>query len=166
MKTKYVPIVPFDLVQYLENETRTKCKNCKRYTKSGSCPPYLPDLIYYQETFISFMHGIIIIKKFNIDTPQNWKELGRMSSEEIRKELYHLVKYIKPKRHEIFGAGSCKNCIKCSIPCINPERRLIPLEGTGLNVVKLINEVANIELKFPVENQGFFYRIGLLLYEL
>lgn len=166
MNTRFIPIVPFDLVYYLETSTRTACKQCKRYTLSGSCPPYLEDLIYYQESFISFPLGIVIMKKFIIDNPENWKELGRQSSEDIRKELNNFVNYLKPKRYEMFGAGSCKHCEKCNVPCKFPDKRLIPIEGTGLNVVKLIKDIANLELKFPVEPQGYFYRIGLLIYEI
>jgi predicted metal-binding protein len=71
---------------------------------------------------------------------------------------------MKLKKYTAFGGGSCKNCHICSIPCKHPKKRLIPIEGTGINVVKLVKDIANIELKFPVEKQGYFYRVGLLLW--
>jgi hypothetical protein len=40
----------------------------------------------------------------------------------------------------------------------------VPLEGCGIDVVKLM-KFYDVELRFPVEQQGFFYRIGMVLYE-
>jgi predicted metal-binding protein len=154
-------ILPF----YLEEKTRELCKDCKRYGKSGSCPPFLKDIKFFERIFLSYPFGILIVKKFNIDDPKNWKELGRKSSETIRKEIKKLEKTIKATDYVSYGAGSCKNCKICSPICKFPDKRLIPLEGTGINVVKLFYDLTEIELKFPVEKQGYFYRIGLFLYE-
>ncbi len=162
---KFYNINPKILTNYLDIRVRKYCKKCKRYKKSGSCPPYVESIEKYKSLFLFANCAVLIVEKFIIDNPNNWRELGILSSECLRKNMYRLIEKMQWKECLVFGGGSCKNCIQCSIPCKNPSKRLIPVEGLGLNVINLVKDIANIELKFPVEKQGFFYRIGLIIYE-
>jgi len=168
MKPLYFQIDPAALGLYMDKNVRELCKECKRYGEKDSCPPYLPEIDVYIDRFKQYKNGTLIIKKFIIDDIKNWKELGKNSSEELRRDILDLVDELKYEQYnniDYYGAGSCKNCIKCSHPCRFPNKQLIPIEGTGINVVKLVEDTANITIKFPVENYGYFYRVGLVLYD-
>jgi predicted metal-binding protein len=156
---------PKILTSYFDNHVREMCKDCKRYNISASCPPFIESLIHYKNFLPTYKLGILVIKKFIIDDIKNWKELGINSSEEIRKELIGLKESLNPTEYDYFGAGSCKNCKQCSFPCRFPNEQLIPIEGTGINVIKLVKDITDIELKFPIEQYGYFYRIGIFLYD-
>ena len=153
------------LIDYLDKHVRKYCQKCKRYKKSASCPPFIEELEYYKNLFLLSEHAILIVQKFIIDDPKNWKELGAKSSESLRKVMERLVKNLKLTNYYCFGGGSCKNCKICSVPCKFPKKRLIPIEGTGLNVVKLVKDIAEIYIKFPVEKYGYFYRVGMILWD-
>jgi len=168
MNTLFVSINPSILENYFDKHVRELCKDCKRYGEKDCCPPYLPEIDVYRNRFKQYKNGTLIIKKFIIDDVKNWKELGKNSSEELRMEIMKFINKIKYERDVkcvYYGGGSCKNCIKCSHPCRFPNKQLIPIEGTGMNIVKLVEDVANITLKFPVEKYGYFYRIGLILWD-
>jgi len=159
---------PKVLGSYFENNVREMCKSCKRYNISSSCPPHIETIEYYKELLPTYCNGVLFIKKFIINDIRNWQELGRNSSEELRIEMKPFIDgciYEGCDEYDYYGAGSCKNCIKCSYPCKFPNKQLIPIEGTGINVIKLVKDLANIDIKFPVENYGYFYRVGLILWD-
>jgi predicted metal-binding protein len=163
--TYYFNINPQILSNYFDEQVREWCKNCKRYGVSASCPPNIQSIEFYKTIVNQFSKGVLIIQKFTIDDPQNWQILGKNSSEELRNTMENLIPKLKIySLYYLFGGGSCKHCEKCTIPCTNGNK-LIPIEAIGLNVIKLTKDIANINLKFPVESQGFFYRIGLIIYE-
>jgi len=161
---RFYNIKPQILINYIDKHIRKYCQKCKRYKKSASCPPFIDTLAGYKELFMFYTQSILIIQKFIIDDPKNWKLLGIMSSESLRKNIQKLIKKLKLTNYYCFGGGSCKNCKICYIPCKFPNKKLIPIEGTGLNITKLVKDIANIELKFPVEKYGYFYRVGMVLY--
>ncbi len=157
---------PKILKDYFSDFVRFLCKSCKRYNNKHNCPPFLPSPTYYKQILSNYDYGILIYKKFEIDDIKNWKTLGIQSSLEIHNELYLLKNQITSKRKPVLlSAGSCKLCSECTIPCKHPDKALIPVEATGIDVIKLFKDLTGIELKFPVEEQGYFYRIGLYLYD-
>jgi predicted metal-binding protein len=140
------------------------CRSCKRYGK-GQCPSNIPSIDYYKILLPSYKNGIIVFKNFVIDG--DWKEQGRNSSLEIHNYLLEKRTQLLNKGHYysiILGAGSCKFCPTCITPCRQPDKAIVPIEGCGIDVVKLMNNF-NIRLDFPVENQGYFYRIGMILWD-
>jgi predicted metal-binding protein len=110
-----------------------------------------------------YAHGVFYFEKFAIKG--DYLELGKKSSLKIyRKIVLERSKLLKDGHHFTtgFGAGSCKLCDECSFPCPNPERALVPLEATGVNIVNTLKRYG-ITLKFPVKK--YFYRIGALFYD-
>jgi len=63
-----------------------------------------------------------------------------------------------------FGAGSCKLCDKCSFPCCWPDKALIPIEATGIDVIKMMKKF-NVDINFPVEKFSHICRIGAIFYD-
>lgn len=153
---------PFILKHCFDLKVVQECRTCKRFG-AGQCPPSIPSIEYYKELLPSYKDGIIIFEKFEIEG--DWKEQGRSSS-----LLIH--NYLLDKRNQllnegsflsiILGAGSCKFCPNCITPCRQPDKAIVPIEGCGIDVVKLMKHF-DIDVKFPVQN--FFYRIGMVLYE-
>jgi predicted metal-binding protein len=140
------------------------CKSCKRYGLTGCCPPHIGSFNYYKKLLPKYEYGIIVIFKFKINNKTDWKLLGRQSSLELHRELLKERDKIFNKGNHfniILGGGSCKWCKKCSIPCIFPQYRAIPIEATGINVVKTVKKFG-IDLNFPVKDN--FYRIGMILW--
>ena len=158
---------PQILMDYFQDSVRVACTKCKRYNKSASCPPFLPEICFYNELLANFKNGLLIIKKYKITDVSKWQELGRNSSEDIRQELNIMYDILSKQGFQVlmFGAGSCKVCQTCSIPCKNPAQRLIPIEAAGLNVIRLVKKITGIRIKFPVEKQGYFYRVGMIVYK-
>jgi len=158
---------PKTIKRYINIKVREYCKSCKRYGYKASCPPYIESVSYYKELLPSFKYGTLIYKRCEIDNIDNWEQLGKDSSLKIHNELLKMrAELLKEGRFGvIFGAGSCKNCVKCSFPCKFPNKSIAPLEGTGVDVVKLMKKITKIELKYPVENYKYFYRIGVMFYD-
>jgi predicted metal-binding protein len=146
-------------------KVREMCKTCKRFGVKATCPPYIDSFEYYEKVLKTYSHGLIYYKVFeNIDL-SNWIELGKSSSRELAEELNKKRSELLNQGHyfiSIFGGGSCKICDKCSFPCKFPSMSIIPVEATGIDVVKLMN-LNGITLSFPVTD--CFYRVGLVLYD-
>jgi len=164
LKFKFNPKI---LTKYISIKIRELCKSCKRYGYKASCPPYIESVDYYKELLPSFDYGILIYKKFIIDDLSKWEELGKTSSLEIHNELLKMRTQLlnEGKFGVIYGAGSCKVCSKCSFPCRFPDKAITPLEGTGVNIIKLMKDLTKINLKYPVEKYGYFYRIGAVFFD-
>jgi len=153
---------PFILKTCFDDKVREQCRSCKRYG-SAKCPPHVESVEYFKNLLPTYSNGRLFYEQFPVDI-ENWAKVGRKSSLIIHERLLEV-------RNELFqdgvvfcvafGAGSCKLCEKCIVPCRQPEKSLIPLEGTGINVIELM-KYFGIDIKFPIEN--FFFRIGVLLW--
>jgi len=159
---------PKILNAYFSDFVRFLCRSCKRYDTKWTCPPRIEDVDYYRIYLHTFKYGILVYKKFEFDKSNltNWQKLGQESSLEIQNELIEWNHRITHKEKVLlFGAGSCKVCKTCdSVQCRFPDKAIIPVEGTGIDVMRLFKDLTAIDLKFPVEEQGYFYRIGVILY--
>jgi predicted metal-binding protein len=159
---------PHILKSYFSNKVREECKSCKRYGQKATCPPHCESIDYYKKVLPSYHTGVLIIGKFEINDIAKWKEEGVISSNAIREELLRRrnnVLYAGRPYAVIFGAGSCKNCPVCAFPCRMPDKSVVPIVATGIDVVALVKAVTKINIKFPVEKQGFYYRVGMILYD-
>lgn len=142
-----------------------QCKNCKRYNKKASCPPHIASWEHYKKLLPKYEHGILYYEKYKIDDDINWERLGKNSSEELAKVLLDKRLALINAGHYFtiaFGGGSCKQCGACSIPCHYPEKSLIPIEATGLNIVKMMARFG-VKIKHPVNKH--FYRVGGIFYD-
>ena len=160
-----IKINPKILKHYFNFKVREMCKSCKRYGYKTTCPPNIESVNYYKNLLPKYKYGIIYYKLFDSYNKEDWKTIGKTSSLEMHK-------YLLKKRTELISngnifhlalsAGSCKICLKCSTPCVHPDKALIPIEATGINIVKLMKRY-KIDVKFPIQDS--FYRIGLILYD-
>lgn len=156
---------PTILKNLFNSKVRESCKSCKRYGKNANCPPYIETLNYYKQLLPSYQKGILIYKQFQIDNSDKWVSIGKESSLEIHKKLLQCREKLQNEGHYyilLLGAGSCKLCEKCQIPCINPSKSITPIEATGIDLVKFMKPF-EINIQFPVKTT--FYRIGMVLYD-
>lgn len=158
---------PSILGLFFNIKVREACKSCKRYGKKSTCPPYIDSVAYYQSLLPSYKYGVLFIEKFELKyyTQSTWQELGEYSSKVIQKALSKHKNELFNNHHFpiIFGAGSCKNCKKCSNPCKFPSKSITPIEAVGLDVVGVVSKLAKINLVFPIKEQ--FYRVGVILWD-
>lgn len=160
-------IITFDPAEDLIFDLKAveACRSCKRYGLTGCCPPHILGIDYYSKVLKTYDSGKIFIEKFQVNKRTNKVAIGRKSSLAIHKTLLkEREKLYKQGKHfvVILGAGSCKYCKKCVIPCRFPNLRAIPIEATGLNIVKILKR-KNVNISFPVKT--YFYRIGMVLYD-
>jgi len=162
-----VEFKPEILVPFFNQKVREACKSCKRYGHKSMCPPYVESVEYYRNLLPKYVKGILFLEKFELKnyTQSTWQELGAYSSKVMQEELFKCKQELINRGHFplLFGAGSCKNCEKCSIPCKFPDKSLVPIEGTGLDVVALVSYLTQIELIFPIKE--YFYRVGMVLFD-
>lgn len=148
-----------------DDKVREQCKSCKRYGRKATCPPYVNSVEYYKKLLTSYKHAILYYHKFEIDDDKNWFTLGKLSSLYMYRYIFKMRKTLLEQGHYFviaFGSGSCKLCNKCEIPCRQPNISLMPLEATGLNIVKML-ERKRVNIKYPVKK--YFYRVGCLFYD-
>lgn len=155
-------ISPKNLV--FKQKVRESCKQCKNYGFKATCPPYIADISYYEKLLKSYKYCVLCFDIFEAEQ-ENWKECGKNSSLAIHKFILKRQKGLIRAGYyfyALFGAGSCKLCDNCTIPCRNPQNSLIPLEGTGIDVVETMKKYG-VNIKFPVNSN--FYRIGAIFYD-
>jgi len=160
---------PKDLV--FDAKVREECYSCKRYGKKATCPPYIGNLDYYENLLKRYRHGMFVVCEFNIpdditDTPESIADLGSISSLELHKAIMTMRELLMLDGHcfvVAFGAGSCKLCPGgCEFPCRLPEKSIVPIEATGINVIEALKKF-KVDIRFPVK--GKFYRIGAIFYD-
>jgi len=140
------------------------CKSCKHYGFKATCPPYIENMEYFRKVLPNYKHCVICYKEFEADH-DNWQKVGQQSSMVIHNYLIkRRAKLLKSGHYfcTILGAGSCKLCKKCQIPCKFPGKSVVPVEGTGINVVATLKKY-NFNISFPVKDK--FYRIGAIFYD-
>lgn len=144
-------------------KVREMCESCKRYRKKATCPPYIKSVKHYSDLLPRYSHGVIYYEVF--PTNKDAMEVGKKSSLKICEKIISERNRLFNDGHYLFlgfGAGSCKLCESCSFPCPQPEKALIPLEATGMDIIKMMKK-SGIEIKFPVKDR--IYRIGALFYD-
>jgi predicted metal-binding protein len=156
---------PKILKKYFDNKVREQCKSCKRYTFKATCPPYCDSIDYYKKLLPTYKNGRLIIYKYTEIDLIKWEEQGEESSKQTMAHLTALRNELLKLGHCFivgFSAGSCKNCKECSFPCRFPDKSFVPIEATGLNVIKLTKDITHQNIKFPVIAE--FFRIGMMLW--
>lgn len=147
-----------------EDKVKLSCFYCSKYNTRWTCPPKIPQL-NYKELVKEFENALLIYTKMDF-TKENYEEIRNQSSVIVHRAILEAEKIILESGESLFASfvgGSCKLCKNgCSSDkCRNPGLARIPMEATGINVVKTV-EKYKIEIKFPVVDS--LYRIGMILY--
>lgn len=130
------------------------CLACKRYGKNPGCLEHVDIEALRMFRIVEIHYGL-----FDVDQREESTIVIAGELRSRRKELFEIGSYMVLA----LGAGSCKECYnECVFPCRNPEKRLVPVESTGIDVVKTMANLG-VSLKFPVKDK--MYRVGMLFYD-
>lgn len=139
------------------------CRSCKRYGKKATCPPYIPAFEHYAAMLPRFARGLFAVEEFVVSGERS--AVGIVSSLAIWNAVVSKRNELIAQGHTFavaFGAGSCKLCPTCGGVCAKPDKSLVPLEATGLDLVKTLAPF-DVAIKFPVKTE--FYRVGAVFYD-
>jgi len=145
-----------------EESVKMNCYYCGRHGQNWRCPPHIPE-IDYKKLFSEFENLLFVYSIFKL-TDQTRDNVRYDSTNHIHKSLLAmekiLINYDKPSALSFIG-GSCKLCKNgCGADrCNNPYQSRMPLEATGLNIVKTVSKYG-INIRWPVDDA--LIRIGLL----
>lgn len=151
----------------LEFESRVAllCFHCARYNNCWTCPPRIPNLDYPKIITTEYKNALLVYCQMPVP-PEDFEEVRFRSTEKVHKALLHLEQVLREHNKPMvvsFIGGSCKLCKKgCAADrCRNPYLARIPIEATGVNLVKSLHKVG-VDIKFPVTD--ILKRYGLLLW--
>lgn len=147
-----------------EQRVRMNCFYCKNYNLNWKCPPKIPDIDY--EKMMNEYDNAAFVK---IELPfieENFQEIRTKSTNDLHKAMLLLEKQLWDMDYSMaisFIGGSCKLCKNgCGKErCNNPYSARVPLEATGVNVIKSAQSVG-IKITFPPNET--LMRVGLLLW--
>ena len=151
-----------DLV--FEERVKMNCFYCKNYNFSWRCPPKTPQ-VDYKKMMLEYNQGLFVKLEMPFDD-NNYQEIRARSTNNLHKALLRMEKILWEHDFPLvisFIGGSCKLCKNgCGKErCNNPYAARMPVEATGINVVKSV-EKCGIHLSFPP--RGSLTRVGLLLW--
>lgn len=147
-----------------EDKVKLSCFYCSKYNTRWTCPPKIPQLDY-KNLVKEFNNALLVYTKMDF-TKETYEDIRNYSSVVVHKAILEAEKIILESGESLFVSfvgGSCKLCKNgCSSDkCRNPGLARIPMEATGINVIKTVAKYG-IEIKFPVVDS--LYRIGMILY--
>ncbi|WP_326907863.1 DUF2284 domain-containing protein [Sedimentibacter sp. MB31-C6] len=164
IKTTHKSIKTDELIKnyYDKEKIENFCKQCEKYNKIWSCPPYDFDTEQYVRQF-EYIHIIgtqIIFDKTTIEevnTIENIKKFSIGTILKERKKIFDKLLLLESKYpgSKAINAGNCSICEKCTRvnnrKCINESLIRYSLESLGFDVAKITSEILGIELKWSSE---------------
>lgn len=162
--TKVFSINPRDDIIFQERVRVACANNCSHYGFKLSCPPYIPNLDY-EKAIKEYEEGLIVLVGNKVENFEDFERKRTESTNTLHRILLKLEKEAFDRGYYLtssFIGGSCKLCSECNETCKYPELSRIPMEATGINVIKTL-EKFDTYLKFPVRKYKEFSRVGLLL---
>lgn len=159
MQTARVDIEDIEFEQRFE----LLCFYCARYNAKWTCPPRIPKADY-KKLFSEYNNALFVYHLLSITN--DYEKMRTDSSIVLHRALLDIEHFLLRSGNAVrisFIGGSCKLCKNDCAPdkCRNPYQARIPLEATGVNVIKTA-EKCGIEIKFPAVEM--IYRIGLILW--
>ena len=167
-RNKYPAVQLFDADPshfYFEERVRMNCFYCKNFNLNWKCPPRIPN-IDYKKMMSEFSHGAFVKVELPF-TECNFQDIRNQTTNDLHQILLYLEHFLWNHDHPMalsFLGGSCKLCKGgCSTErCNNPYLSRVPLEATGVNVIKTVEEQTGLHLSFPPKDT--LKRVGLLLW--
>jgi predicted metal-binding protein len=147
-----------------EERVKQNCFYCERYGINWKCPPNIPSFCY--KTVLSeYEYACFVYKSFAF-IKDDYFAVRTESSVYLHKNLLVMERYLFECSAGLvtsFIGGSCKLCKNgCGKErCNNPAQARIPLEATGMNIIKTAMHYG-IDISFPVKD--YLTRIGLILW--
>lgn len=161
-KNPYISLIPIKSQDFVfEKRVGLNCFYCSKYDTKWTCPPRIPN-INYKELLCEY-DNIAVLKYERQFTLESFDNIRNESTNIVHKTLLELERYLYNNNDSLavsFIGGSCKLCKVCGKDrCNNPGMARIPIEATGVNVIKSLYNIG-IDVKFPLNN--VFYRFGII----
>lgn len=159
MRTVRIDIADIEFEQRFE----LLCFYCARYNAKWTCPPRIPKA-NYKKIFSEYSNALFVYHLLPLS--DDYEKVRTDSSIVLHRALLEIENFLLSNGNAVrisFIGGSCKLCKNDCAPdkCRNPYQARIPLEATGVNVIKTV-EKCGIQIKFPAIEM--IYRIGLILW--
>lgn len=152
-------------IEDIEFEQRFEllCFYCGRYNAKWTCPPRIPKADY-KKLFSEYDNAMFVYHFLPIK--DDYEKVRTDSSVLLHRALLDIEDFLLKNGNAVrisFIGGCCKLCKNDCAPdkCRNPYQARIPIEATGVNVIKTA-EKCGIIINFPVEEM--ITRIGLILW--
>ena len=145
-----------------EERVRLQCFHCSKYGVNWTCPPKIPD-IDYRQLILEYDHTLLVYCRMSF-TKENFTTVRRDSTNLVHRTLLEAEKRLWENNYPLaisFIGGSCKLCVQGCDPhrCRHPTLARIPIEATGVNVIKT---AATVGLSIDFPPQDYLFRVGLL----
>lgn len=122
---------------------RASCEmnQCGRYGACWSCPPAIPDVETLRKRMLGYQAGLV----FQSDTPVS-DDFDYEAMEAGALAFYGRCRCAENRLEEsgfrplVLGAGSCRECRRCTYPdapCVRPQGPVYSLEAFGVDVLAL-----------------------------
>ncbi len=164
-KSPYLDARPIEHSELVfEERVLLNCFHCLRFRVNWTCPPNIPD-IDYRKVISEYENVLLAYCKVPF-TEKNMDIIRRDSTNLLHRALLEAERFLWENNYPLafcFIGGSCKLCAQGCDPkvCRQPTLARIPIEATGINVVKSV-ESEDLNIVFPPKD--YLYRVGFLLW--
>lgn len=136
--------VPISSLQFKIN-TQVICRHgCNEFKKNPLCPPYAPNISWFEDLFASSTHATIFFEPIEFNGQYDLKNKKRSFNKSVLDEEYALKKQGKCFAVAFFS-GACEMCDDCiEIECTRPIVGRFPVCAIGLDLQHLFQNVLNI----------------------
>lgn len=150
----------------IEERVKLQCFHCEKYNVKWTCPPKI-DKFDFPKLFEEYSNAMIVYCKIPYSNDIEYTKVRNDSTNLLHRTLLGMEKLLYENNESLsisFIGGSCKLCENgCSSEkCRLPHMARIPLEATGVNVIKLIKSTLDMDIVFPLDKH--MYRFGLILW--
>lgn len=150
----------------LEERVRLQCFHCEKYNKKWTCPPKI-NQFDFRKLYGEYENAMVVYCEIPFEGKDEYDKVRNDSTNLVHRTLLELEKLLYENNESLavsFIGGSCKLCKNgCDEKaCRLPHMARIPLEATGVNVIKFIKRELDIEITFPLDK--YMYRFGLILW--
>lgn len=149
----------------IEERVKLQCFHCEKYNKKWTCPPKI-NQFDFKKLYGEYENAMVVYCEIPFEGEDEYQRVRNYSTNLVHKSLLEIEKLLYENNESLavsFIGGSCKLCKTCSDDiCRFPHMARIPLEATGVNVIKFIKRELDIDIVFPLDKH--MYRFGLILW--
>lgn len=149
----------------MEERVRLQCFHCQKYNKKWTCPPKI-NQFDFRKIYEEYENAMVVYCEIPFEGKEEYERVRNESTNLVHRSLLDIEKILYDNNESLaisFIGGSCKLCKTCDEKgCRLPHLSRIPLEATGVNVIKFIKRELNMDIVFPLDK--YMYRFGLILW--
>lgn len=149
----------------MEERVRLQCFHCEKYNHKWTCPPKI-NQFDFKKLFSEYENAMVVYCEIPFEGEDEYQKVRNESTNLVHRSLLGIEKLLYENNESLavsFIGGSCKLCKTCADDgCRFPHMSRIPLEATGVNVIKFIKRELDMDIVFPLDK--YMYRFGLILW--